>query len=231
MQNIIISGLTAAGKTTHSKRLAADFNLKYKSASNYLLEVTGINAEVSPGFWVSNEADSLQSIRKNDASIDRWVNQRLLDDTLSLNRTIFDSWALPWISKEPALRIWLESTLQTRIWKAMVSMASSNTMNLDNLREEIQRKDHFTRNLFIELYGFDIIKDHHVFDYIIDISSFLSEPTRQASELSIAKSHEIITAIVTHYFEKSQIAITSVNKLIESYGATIFVKVPSYFTL
>lgn len=39
MTNIAFAGLTAAGKTTHARRLAADLGYSYVSATDILLEI------------------------------------------------------------------------------------------------------------------------------------------------------------------------------------------------
>lgn len=43
VMNVIISGLTAAGKTTHRKILAEKFQLKYVSATETLVKSCGIS--------------------------------------------------------------------------------------------------------------------------------------------------------------------------------------------
>ncbi len=42
MTNIAFAGLTAAGKTTHARRLAADLGYRYVSATDILLEILAL---------------------------------------------------------------------------------------------------------------------------------------------------------------------------------------------
>jgi hypothetical protein len=42
MTNIAFAGLTAAGKTTHARRLAADLGYSYVSATDILFEILGM---------------------------------------------------------------------------------------------------------------------------------------------------------------------------------------------
>jgi adenylate kinase family enzyme len=50
--NIVISGLSGSGKTTYSKLLAEEFNLRYISGSSLRLEHLSHDPEkFEPAFW------------------------------------------------------------------------------------------------------------------------------------------------------------------------------------
>ena len=75
-KNIAISGLTAAGKTTHAKILAAELEYSYVSATEIMADMLGINrSEVGPGFW-QKHGDSIAKIR-DATDLDRELDNRL----------------------------------------------------------------------------------------------------------------------------------------------------------
>ena len=58
--NIAFAGLTAAGKTTHARRLAADLGYDYVSATDILFEILRVPRNAHPWF---NQADAISSAR------------------------------------------------------------------------------------------------------------------------------------------------------------------------
>ncbi|HZS42602.1 MAG TPA: hypothetical protein VFA52_00020 [Candidatus Paceibacterota bacterium] len=227
MLKIFISGLTAAGKTTHAKLLASNYNLQYVSASNILLKRANINTStLSKGFWVSPAASALQSQRSSDRSIDIWVDQQMIEAAAYTRDAIFDSWGMPWLSAEPGLRIWLESSILSRWWKAIISQDSYADNDSHRILTEMNKKDNFTREYFLSNYGFDLFQDYEVFDYVLDITAFISAPTLEASKLSISKSHALIIAIVKYHISQSSEDFKNLHNQIIKYGKGIFKKSP-----
>lgn len=120
MTNIAFAGLTAAGKTTHAQRLAADLGYDYVSATDILFEILRVPRGTYPWF---NQADAISAAREDDA-VDAELESRLVDLAPTRDRTVFDSWALAWICPVPVVRIWIESDLPSRIRKCLVSLGS-----------------------------------------------------------------------------------------------------------
>jgi cytidylate kinase len=77
--NIAFAGLTAAGKTTHAQRLAADLGYDYVSATDILLEILleilRVPRDVHPWF---NQADAISAARE-DGAVDAELESRLVD--------------------------------------------------------------------------------------------------------------------------------------------------------
>lgn len=224
-KKIFVAGLTAAGKTTHSKLISLEYEMKYVSASSFLLKTASINPdEVPANFWVSPEAAFLEERRVSDKSIDMWVDKRMIEAATQLKNTVFDSWALPWLSTESGIRIWLESSLQSRVWKAIVSHGSTGDANTSNVLEKVKEKDVFSRNYFLSTYGFDIEQDHDVFDFIIDITQFISKPTLAASQISISTCQEIISSLIKAENMGGENRLRIIAKLIDQYGEAVIRK-------
>ena len=66
-KRIFISGLTAAGKTTHSKLLCKEHQLEYISASGQLLHELNVDTTaISGDFWISDQSAKVRELRKKD---------------------------------------------------------------------------------------------------------------------------------------------------------------------
>jgi cytidylate kinase len=117
-RNIVICGLTAAGKTTHAKLLAAETGFKYVSGTGTLARLLGLPVAEDPPYWPDIAAEVAK--RRTDDT-DRALEHELLEKAASSDRQVFDVWALPWTSHDPQLiRVWIESTLESRAWKCRV---------------------------------------------------------------------------------------------------------------
>ena len=116
--NIAFAGLTAAGKTTHAKRLAWALGYNYVSATDILLEILDID-EPGDQIWFTR-LDEINAVR-GDGAVDAELEERLVQMNRTRNRTVFDTWALAWIGDDPLVRIWIESDLESRSRKCFVS--------------------------------------------------------------------------------------------------------------
>lgn len=224
---IFISGLTAVGKTTHSNLVALDYELKYVSASSFLLQKMNLDCSNLPkNFWVSPDAARLRSERAKDLSVDKWVDQRMIKAVEDLDKAVFDTWALPWLTDKAGLRICLESSTTARWWKAIISHGPESQMKPEEVLKGLEEKDRTTREYFLSSYGFDIFHDRNVFDYVIDITDFITAPTLEASRVSIARVQEIVETIVDYYYSSFDDDLRRIGNLFARYGRGVFVKAP-----
>jgi cytidylate kinase len=179
---ILISGLTAAGKTTHARRLAQVLDLPYFSASQILAEILGDNGPWSP------RVDLLRA----DHDVDREVDRRILQTFDIQPEGVFDAWALPWLTSSSALRVWLESDLPSRVRKAFVTeLRRGNHPEYPEIEQLVLKKDDFSRRRFQHTHRFDIYVDRTVFDLVIDNSSYIPRASIEASDRGI-KAFELV---------------------------------------
>jgi cytidylate kinase len=224
---VFISGLTAAGKTTHSVFLAEEFSLQYISASSQLMKQFNKDPlALRKDFWFNDESIEIRDARKRDRSADQATDLLLIAYAAKLEAAVFDTWALPWITQVKGLRIWLESSLTTRCWKAYISHSAGSKYVHDRYEKEIIEKDFFTRKLFLDEYGFDIFQDLDIFDYILNISSFITAPTKEASSSSIEKVQELISSIIMYHTTLSARSFSELQSLFHHYGIDVFKKTP-----
>jgi cytidylate kinase len=192
--NVCISGLTAAGKTTISHLLAGEFGLTYVSGSQIQLNFMGMSPIQPKDFWISEEAKALW----NREQFER-IDAELLRIEESSQGCIFDTSTMPWRHRKPALCIWLESTLESRVIKSIVSHRGRSQVLPSSYRGRVTEKDISTQTLYKELYDIDIGADLSCFDLILDISNVIDEPTLRASLESIAVVYSIVRPAVGWY--------------------------------
>lgn len=178
--NISVSGLTAAGKTTHARILAKQLGYDYISALEIILEKLGL--EDKPEAIWSRNPDLLKAF--DDATLNTYVDDRLVDTSKTRDSIVFDAWALPWLSEAQMLRLWIESDLPSRERKFIVSQKRAHEPFRDTTI--VARKDSASRRNFANAYGFDIEKDHIPFDIKLVNTSLIERATIQCSNRGIA---------------------------------------------
>lgn len=214
--SVCISGLTASGKTTHSHLLAGEFGLTYVSGSQIQLNFMGVSPIQSKDFWMTEKAKAFWEGNQ----FERIDSELLRLESIS-EGYIFDTSTMPWRHKKPALCIWLESTLDSRVVKSVVSHRGRSQFDLENYHERIAEKDKATISLYRDLYSIEIGNDLSCFDLILDISSLITEPTLQASLHSIAITHQIIRPAVGWYLTRTEEFRNQLNTATETYSHLI----------
>jgi cytidylate kinase len=190
---IVLSGLTAAGKTTHTKLLAQRLGYESVHVTDILLRELGIRRP-SQNVWVGRLAE-LESMR-NGNTVDDQVDEILLSSVREKQHVIVDAWAFPWYGPQDMLRIWIGSDRLSRAWKCSVSALGVREMTTEESATLIDEKDDITRRRFRDRYGFDLYSDRSVFDFVLDNSHLISEPTLASSEAGIQRFDMVLAACV-----------------------------------
>jgi cytidylate kinase len=179
-RHICIYGLTAAGKTTHAKLLAQQLDCDYVSASQLMFDELGYRDPGDHGTWLRSSEEI--SAKREDGSVDREVNRRLLVLVERSSRIIFDSWTLPFMiygtpgldKKVTCLR--LESDAHSRALKSIVSLGADADLSIADATQLISDKDASSRQIFSQIFGFDIFRpaDHFGRTHLaIDVGPFV----------------------------------------------------------
>jgi cytidylate kinase len=191
--NVAFAGLTAAGKTTHARRLAEELGYDYVSATDILLEILGIR-ESSDQIWFSR-LDEIHAAR-DDYAVDTELERRLLEMSRTRQRTVFDTWALAWIGDDPLVRIWIESDFPSRTRKCIVSQRSKR-LGHDQCQRLIRGKDEYNRSIFQRRHGFDLFDDRSRYNAVLCNSHLIPEATQTAANRGIEIFAPIVHAVVT----------------------------------
>lgn len=198
--NVVLSGLTAAGKTTHARLLAERLGYRYVSASQVLASLAGIEIDPRTHWWLERGGD-LSRAREGHV-LDRELDRRMVALTAEADQQVFDAWALPWISSEPMLRIWLESDRPSRCRKCQVSHAPLNPVSFAQAGDIVDEKDSESRRIFLELHGFDLFHPPDVFDVHVDLSMLIPQASMECATEGISRADaflgEFVLAKLSH---------------------------------
>jgi cytidylate kinase len=200
--NIVISGLTAAGKTTHALLLANWLGYDYFSASHLMLSRLGVTARANNSTWTTmfQQLEQMRDARPTDEE----TNALLREEFERRSSTVFDSWALPWVVSGPCVRVWIESTLESRARKARVSQEPYGPfLSIDECAELLERKDNTTADRLAPLIGADIRQDRSVFEVVLDNSALISAPAISAARVGIARFHDQLCRSILPHLDSS----------------------------
>jgi cytidylate kinase len=195
--NVCISGLTASGKTTHSHLLTGEFGLTYVSGSQIQLNLLGLSPIQAKDFWITKRASELWDAEKFER-----IDSELLKIESANTGCIFDTSTMPWRHKRAALCIWLESSIESRSLKSIVSHHGNSQFSPEEYPHKINSKDKSTIDLYKGLYNIDIGTDLTPFHLILDISNLIHTPTLDAALVSIETAHDVIRSAVAWYLTK-----------------------------
>lgn len=172
---IIVSGFTAAGKTTHARLLAAHFGVPYIAMLPIMTEVL-TEAGREPGdaeYWSPQRDEARAADDEIDLEADRRMRERI-----EAGSGVFDSWALPWLySGTDAVRVWIESDFPSRVRKCIVSELMQERAAPTDPAGLVRQKDAFSIALFSRLYGFVLSGAPDRFDLVLDNTEFIREST------------------------------------------------------
>ena len=222
--NIVIAGLTAAGKTTHARLTVAEFGFGYVSASTILREKAGFKDEPPSDFWLSAEGQALSR-----RIIELGIDEALQKAEDARDETVFDCRSLPWLVTHPILSIWLESSLESRVWKAIISQGKDCRRTVDEIRYEVIGKDERDRDNLLRTFGFDLFRDHEPMDVIVDLSTLITAPTIHASWRSIRVGQDIISAAVGLYLTRNDFYRVRLRQLQRQLGPPVFRRFSRHF--
>ena len=160
---ICISGMTGCGKSTVAKKIAAKYELDYFSGGNalrLLAKDEGYNSDVT-GWWESAEGLKFLEQRMRDPAFDRRIDEKLLELAKKGN-VVLDSWTIPWLLND-GFKIWLEASPKVRAKRVVTRDDISHEDALKALTE----KDERTRQIYKNLYGFDLGNDLSPFHIVL----------------------------------------------------------------
>lgn len=196
--NIIISGLTAAGKTTHALLLARRLGYDYVSASQLMLSRLGIEPDESNTLWATRMAEVEK--RRDNRPVDQELNEYLALHLQQRDNAVFDSWSGAWLYRGPqCLRVWIESDRQSRAIKARVSQYPHGPiLPLAACQALVDEKDDTTAARLRPLLGSDVRHDRTPFDLVLDNSALIDEPSVESARRGISRFHDWLIHAVSN---------------------------------
>ncbi|GAB3458256.1 cytidylate kinase family protein [Actinophytocola sediminis] len=195
--NIVISGLTAAGKTTHALLLARCLGYDYVSASALMLNRLDVVPDETNTLWARRSVEIEK--RRDGQPVDHQLNEFLAEQLKVRDHTVFDSWSAAWLDRSGrCVRVFIESSRRSRALKARVSQEPHGPFlsASENLRL-IDEKDRSTAFRLVPLLGIDLRYDRAPFDIVLDNSRLIAKPTIDQARLGILRFHDLLHQAVT----------------------------------
>lgn len=160
---ICISGMTGSGKSTVAKRIAERYGLKYFSggdALRVLAQDEGYDSDVT-GWWETNEGLDFLKQRMGDPAFDKKIDEKLMELAKGGN-VVLDSWTMPWLFK-CGFKVWLEASTEVRAKRVL----NRDSISAEEALKALTEKDERTRQIYKNLYGFDLGNDLTPFDLVL----------------------------------------------------------------
>ncbi len=159
---IIISGLTASGKSTLAIGLSHELELEYFSASSKLRDIL---PPKDFQFWESKKGIDIVKFRLKNPKYDKRLDDYIIKYVKAHDDIILDSWVASWkVNDEKTIKIYLKADLETRASR----VANRDKISLTDAVKFMKEKDKLTSLIYYKLYGIEIQKDMAPFDLVLN---------------------------------------------------------------
>ncbi|EFD92999.1 MAG: cytidylate kinase [Candidatus Parvarchaeum acidophilus ARMAN-5] len=163
---VIVSGLTASGKSSVSKALAKEFNLEYFSASSKLREIL---PKKDFEVWESKKGIEAVKFRIKNPIYDKKLDRIMLSLFNRSFNMILDSWVASWkVTDTNIIKIYIKADEKIRAER----VSNRDGITFKQALSFMRIKDKLTAQIYSNIYGIDVKKDFRPFNLVID-SSYL----------------------------------------------------------
>ena len=174
---ITVSGPPGAGKSTHAKKLAERFNLRYFSIGRYFRE-----AAKARGIDLEEFHKQAEDNKIFDIEADKITKQEA-----QKGGVVLDGHLTGWIAKELAdIKIYLIAPMETRIHR----IAEREKKSISEAKKEVEEREKSNRKRYKRYYGIDI-GDLTIYDIIINTKKW-----------SIEEVQQTLTNLIEYYIKK-----------------------------
>ena len=159
---IAISGHHGSGRSTHAKKLAEAFCLRYISSGTVfrqMAEERGIGLE------------EMSRLTNEDPNLDKLIDERAREETRG-GGIILDATLSGWMAIDPDIKLFLTTPFEARVRR----IAEREGLSLEEARRETLVRSESERERFLRYYGIDI-NDLTVYDVVLNTDLYEPEGT------------------------------------------------------
>jgi len=170
---ITIAGLHGSGRSTHAKKLAETYGLRYIS--------TGVLfRERAKELGVSIE--EMSHIASRDPEFDNWLDAKTREESRKRG-VVIDANLSAWMAENPDLKIYVTCPFEVRVCR----IAEREKRPISEVEHETRVREESEEKRYREYYGIDI-KDLSIYDVVLNTGLF-----------SIEASADILKCVVEKY--------------------------------
>lgn len=166
---VTVGGLIGAGKSTLAKALAEKYNVPYISAGQVMRSM----AE-ERGMSLEEFSEYAEKHPEVDKQIDKTYQKSITENC------VLDGRLAAYFAEKPDLKIWLKATLDVRATR----VAAREGMPLEEVREDIVKREKSERKRYREIYGIDL-DDLSIYDLILNTGVFDKEATLETVTVAL----------------------------------------------
>lgn len=159
---ITVSGVHGSGRSTHAKKLAETFALRYVSSGTIFRQMAderGIGVE------------EMSKLTEENPELDRMIDERATEESKK-GGVVIDATLSGWMAHDPDIRIFLKTPFEARIGR----IAKREGIPYEEAEKETTVRDESERERFQEYYSLDIA-DLSIYDVILNTELYEPEGT------------------------------------------------------
>ena len=167
---ITVSGVHGSGRSTHAKKLAEAFDLRYVSSGTIFRQMAderGISLE------------EMSRLTEEHPELDRMIDERATEESKK-GGVVIDATLSGWMAHDPDIRIFLKTPLEARIRR----IAAREGVPLEVAERETTIREESERERFQEYYGVDIA-DLSIYDVILNTELYEPEGTARILKCAV----------------------------------------------
>jgi len=177
---IIICGLPGSGKSTLVEKLAEEYKLKTVFASSILKDLKHKNSasiditktKKGQGWWESAAGKKYNKERLKDMSLDKLLDEKLLEIIAKKDNLIVDSRTMPWLAKKKGLiNIWIDASPSIRAKR----VAGRDKKDWKLLLKQMKERLDADKKIYKKLYGINFGKNFKPFDVVLNTNKLDEE--------------------------------------------------------